>query len=458
MRLYTNACRENMEYKVRTYEKLQADAEAEAERELAVIDIKVPLLKRLARVEGEGDNWHIFESVSERFREAQGKTATFRALHMRAQMRLDELKDERTVYQRCKSMIAALESLDAFHMHAHIVDNVVCQVSAFLKDTRLFRSRMLNYMLVGASGTGKTSLASAIGDVFAHAGIFVGNQLVVAGRAELVASYEGQTVARTRNFLTSNLDNGVIFIDEAYGITPWQQGRAEGYGSEAATAMVEFMTKYCGLYCIIVAGYETPMRRYFLTTNDGMSRRFPHKLALTDMGPEDLLLVFKRALLRAQGLTVPASRTSPLDSDAYFTREAWAYLSRLVYECTRGDVSYVDEFDPATQHMYRNVRVFRPRYTCLYSLFEHQAGSMANLAEDAVLILMQTLPYPDNNNKQRVGFQRQPLSVMRAAVVQRIHKVALSDSERYLAELEEIDGAVRTRRQRKCTETLKQQG
>ena len=85
-------------------------------------------------------------------------------------------------------------------------------------------------------------------------------------------------VARTCNFLISNLDRA-IFVDEAYGLTPWNDGKPEGYGAEAITAMVEFMTQYKGLYCIITAGYEKQMQRY-LDHQPGIARRFLYRFAL----------------------------------------------------------------------------------------------------------------------------------------------------------------------------------
>ena len=50
-----------------------------------------------------------------------------------------------------------------------------------------------------------------------------------------MGQYMGETVTKTRNFLVNNLDNGVIFIDEAYAITPWEDGKPESYGTEATT-------------------------------------------------------------------------------------------------------------------------------------------------------------------------------------------------------------------------------
>jgi SpoVK/Ycf46/Vps4 family AAA+-type ATPase len=344
--------------------------------------------------------------------------------------------------------VSALNKLSNFSTQSRIVTKTTDIVAAFLKNPKLFRTKLMNFMMMGGAGTGKTSIAEAIGDVFARAGIFVGNQLIEAGRAELVGQYEGQTVARTRNFLVSNLDNGVIFIDEAYAITPWQDGKPEGYGSEAATAMVEFMTRYPGLYCIIVAGYEKEMTRYFLPTNEGMSRRFPNKFVLRDMTADDLMTVFKRAMLKAQGLPVPDGRGVRLESEDYFTKDAWAYLRALIERCTHGTTVYVEEEDKATRKVYKRVRVFQPTWELMYQIFENQAGSMTNLADEAVTVLMTTIRFADVVAAHKAAgdapppIRRQDRSVMRDIVQQRVLNAALSEADAFLAQLEQVESLI----------------
>lgn len=451
VQLYKSAYRRNMMTKVERYAELQRRAEEDVAREVQLIRIQTPELKRVAGVDTDHDNWLIFESLSERYRESKQRAAAFESLHIRASQRLagsmafDDMQPDDAAYTLRDDLVQALSALSNFSSQQHVVDKTVDIVGSFIKDPCLFVTKLMNFMLVGGAGTGKTTLASAIGDVFAKAGIFVGNKLIEAGRGELVGQYEGQTVARTRNFLTANLDNGVILIDEAYAITPWHNGKPEGYGSEAATAMVEFMTRYQGLYCIIVAGYETQMVRYFLPTNEGLSRRFPNKFVLNDMSANDLVRVFQRALLRAQGLAVPDGEDHYLESTRYFTEEAWVYLTSLISGCMQGRTQFISEFDNATLRNYRNVRVFSPDLDLAYSIFENQAGSMTSLADEAITVLLRAIPF--------ARFQKQPLTVrgcsgllcaqskdvMRAIVMQMIAKTSLSNASQFLAQLEQVE-------------------
>lgn len=453
LKMFKSAYRENMLYKVARYRELMDTAEEDVEHERARVELKRPDLKRVSRVTDDSDNWSIFETIGKGYMEAKDRASAFGAVRERAEGRLrnhmafEEVRAKDDAFKLRDDLVEALRTLSNFSSQSHIVATVVDIVGAFLKNPKLIRTKFMNFMMVGAAGTGKTTIASAIARAFARAGMFVDDKVVDAGRAEFVGEFEGQTVARTRNFLVSNLDRGVVFIDEAYALTQWNEGKPEGYGSEAVTAMVEFMTRYKGLYCIITAGYEREMTRYFLPTNQGLTRRFPYRFVLKDLSADDLLYVFRRTLLTEQGIEVPSGRSPELDSDAYFTDEAWDYLRALLETCTDGETAYDDEeYDRATRLTYRRVRRFLPRYPLLYRLFENQAGSMTNLAEEAVTVLMRTVTYKDavtvvqrSKGIARATIRTQPKSVMRDIIVQRILNSALSEASDYLDELDDAE-------------------
>jgi SpoVK/Ycf46/Vps4 family AAA+-type ATPase len=457
LRMFKRAYRENMLYKVRRYEELLARAEREVQDALEVVRIRVPDLKRAAGVVASDttDNWHIFESISGAYQMAKAQASRFEAILNRARdrltgtMALERVTSDDVAKEHREALVCALERMSTFAEQAHVVAHVVDMVAAFIKDPRLIRTRLMNFMLMGGAGTGKTTLAGAIGDVFARAGMFVGNDLIEAGRGELVGQYMGETVTKTRNFLVSHLDGGVVFIDEAYGITPWEDGKPESYGTEATTAMVEFMTRYPGLYCIITAGYEREMVRYFLPSNEGLDRRFPHKFVLNTPTAGNMVTIFKRQLLRAQGLPLPGTEEERLASEAYFHPDAFEYLQRLVEACTDGDTTYVEQFDSATRRSYRRVRTFTPAWDHMHRLFEHHAGSMTNLADEAVTVLYNTISFKDvvtvqrkRGRNARPHIRQQPVATMRNVVLQRIRSMALSDTDAVARQFEQVERAV----------------
>jgi len=451
--MFKRAFRENMLYKIQRYTDLLQRSELAVSAAMDVINIKMPALKVAAGLNPTdvNDNWNIFDTISTSYQAATDQASQFRAIINRARDRLsgtmsvDKVMLEDTAKELRDDLVYALEHLSNFSAQSHIVINVVDIVSSFIKDPRLFRTKLMNFILMGGAGTGKTTIAEAIGDVFAKAGMFVGNSLIEGGRGELVGQYMGETVFKTRSFLTGNLDKGVIFIDEAYGITPWEDGKPESYGTEAATAMVEFMSRYQGLYCIIIAGYERDMTRYFLPTNEGLSRRFPNKFLLTDMTGDEMIVIFKRQLLRAQGLPVPNGSNHNLVSDSYFTTEAVEYLRRLFMVCTQGDVSHMDEFDSATRRTYKRVRCFRPSWEYMYQVFEHQAGSMTNLADEAITVLYTTITFEEVFEQRKRGRTTRPcirdqgVDIMRRVIIQRIMNMSFSDSDMFLKQLLQVE-------------------
>ena len=453
LRMLKAAYRNNMQYKIQKYGDLLKNAEEEVQKHVDIMSITIPELKRLANVKGDDDNWVIFESVNAQYKEAKTKAAVFEANRERARekmsgsMAVEEVRTQDSIRTIRDDLVRNLKSLTNFtSSQPHVIKKVVDIVGSFIKDPSIFRKKLMNFMLCGGAGTGKTTLAKEIGKVFASAGMFVSGSVIEAGRAELVGQYEGQTVARTQNFLVSNLDNGITFIDEAYAITPWDRGIPEGYGSEAATTMVEYMTKYPGLYCIIVAGYEKQMVRYFLGSNEGLSRRFPNKFVLHNFSMEDLIVVFKRKLLEIQEISIPDGKGIVLDSERYFTQDAWDYLRKVVSESLKGEYLFSNEYDESTKKNYKNVKTFMPLYEHMHTLFENQAGSMYLLADEAVTLLMTTLSYDDVLNAQRkmgVGtrleFKTQGVDVMRMIVKERIATMALSNQQEFIAELEEIE-------------------
>jgi hypothetical protein len=457
LRLFKQAYIQNMKYKVARYRELTEHAEQNVQKQREILNLKIPELRKAAGVKDDADNWQIFQSVSDQYLAAKDQAAAFEAIRMRAEqclegtMHTESLLTKDDIRGLRDELVTSLHRLSNFSTQAHVISKAVDIVGSFIKDPKLFRTKLMNIMLLGGAGTGKTTLAAAIGDVFARAGIFVGNRLIEAGRAELVGQYEGQTVTKTRNFLTSHLDDGVIFIDEAYAITPWQNGKPEGYGSEAMTAMVEFMTRYPGLYCIIVAGYEKDMRRYFLPCNEGLSRRFPNKYVLYNMDAGELVRVFKRALLVAQGQKVPYGNRVELESTDYFDDAAWSYLEAIVEESLSGTDIYVDEEDASTKKMHENVRVFDPKWTYMYTIFQNQAGSMTNLADEAITVLMRTLSFQSifNTKQKNKGVDVRPhisqhgVAVMRDVLLQTILKSSFSNYEQFVAEFVRIEDIIR---------------
>ena len=162
---------------------------------------------------------------------------------------------------------------------------------AFSQNYRIFTKVFLNFSFFGSAGVGKSKIASVVGYVFKHSNILVDGNIVMATRTELIGQYIGQTSNKTRKQLIESLE-GVLFIDEAYSLTPCPEAdMGKDFGPEAVAELINFMDKTIGLSVIIVAGYKDQMTRCFFPFNEGLDRRFPYKFTLSNYSPENLTVM-----------------------------------------------------------------------------------------------------------------------------------------------------------------------
>ena len=146
----------------------------------------------------------------------------------------------------------------------------------------------LHWVLEGNPGTGKTTIANLIGQVYKECGILESGRVFKVTRSDLVAEYMGQTAPKTRRWINRAM-GGVLFIDEAYALTK-SEPEGGGYGAEAITELVEAMEAHKGEFAVICAGYPDDMEE-FLKSNDGLASRM-RKFMLEDYTGEELTRIF----------------------------------------------------------------------------------------------------------------------------------------------------------------------
>lgn len=154
---------------------------------------------------------------------------------------------------------------------------------------------LLHMIFEGNPGTGKTTVARLIGELFYERGILKKGHLVEATRSDLVAEYVGGTAIKTKRVVQSALD-GVLFIDEAYSLVDEGHG---GYGQEGIDTLIPLLENYKDRLVVIFAGYSSRMRQ-FMESNPGLERRVPREnvFRFPDYSPEELWEILKQNLDR----------------------------------------------------------------------------------------------------------------------------------------------------------------
>jgi len=148
-------------------------------------------------------------------------------------------------------------------------------------------------VLLGNPGTGKTTSARLLGELFKELGILSKGHFVEVGQQDLIAEYVGQTAKKTNDAI-QKAKGGVLFIDEAYSLAGKNRG---GYGAEAVEVLVKEMENLKDDFVLIVAGYQSEMEQ-FLSANEGLRSRFSQKISLPDMSNSELFDVTNSILSR----------------------------------------------------------------------------------------------------------------------------------------------------------------
>lgn len=198
--------------------------------------------------------------------------------------------EKKRVDEALKPYLKELNHMIGLNRIKEQIYDMICEINVanLRKAFRLKPVKACRHMVfLGNPGTGKTTVARMLADIFKTQGVVTTGQLVEVDRSGLVAAYAGQTALKTRKVIESAV-GGVLFIDEAYAIC---RSDNDDYGYEALDTLTKCLEDYRDNLVIIVAGYKKEMED-FLNSNPGLNSRFKTIISFDDYAPNELNDIF----------------------------------------------------------------------------------------------------------------------------------------------------------------------
>jgi stage V sporulation protein K len=229
-----------------------------------------------------------------------------------------------------------LEELDKMIGMKTLKESIFYQILYYLQGlhNRNQNEEYLHTIIMGAPGTGKTSISKIIGQIYREMGVLSDKgPFKVAYRDDFVAEYLGQTAVKTRKLLESCI-GGVLFIDELYALGPGKDDK-DSFSKEALDTLPAFLSEHKNDFCCIAAGYEEDIKNCFFSMNKGLERRFPWVHVIEEYTSEELTQIAIK-MIKEMNWEIGTSETNVteiIEKNRKFFKNAGGDIETFLSKC-----------------------------------------------------------------------------------------------------------------------------
>ena len=211
-----------------------------------------------------------------------------------ATQELDLLPIDDALLDDAITQLHALVGLKEIKKEVDEISKLVRYYREIGKDIR--KAFSIHTVFTGNPGTGKTTIARLLVQIYKALGILERGQMIEVDRRSLVAGFVGQTAIKTSEKIDEAIGGG-LFIDEAYALS---SGGPNDFGREAIETLLKRMEDQRGQFMVIVAGYPEEMQQ-FIEANPGLMSRFDKQFNFPDYNHSELLSISK-LMFTSEGL------------------------------------------------------------------------------------------------------------------------------------------------------------
>ncbi len=164
------------------------------------------------------------------------------------------------------------------------------------------RKKNRHLIFAGNPGTGKTTVARLLGEIYQAQGVIPRSMVVEVARQDLVSDHQGGTAKLVAEKF-EQARGGILFVDEVYALL---QGDHDAFGQEAIDTLLKLAEDQRDSTIVVVAGYPDKLKK-FMDANPGLSRRFPTLIDFEDYSDAQLAQIFTSELAHREYVLAPGA-------------------------------------------------------------------------------------------------------------------------------------------------------